>query len=221
MEHIVQMEQLLPLALDELFHRDAGPAGHDAGDLLVGDAVPQETVLLLLVGQFFLGFQLLLQFRQLAVLQLGGLVQVILALGFLDGGVGLLDLLAQSLHLANGVLLVLPLCLHAAELILQFGQFLFQFLQTALAQGIGLLFQADLLDLELGDPVGEVVHLAGHTVHLGLDHGTGLIHKVDGLIGEEAVGDIAVGEGSGGDQRIIADLDAVEYLIALLQAAQD
>ena len=57
------------------------------------------------------------------------LVQVVLALGFLDGGIGLLDLLTQALHLANGVLLVLPLCLRAAELILQFGKFLSQILQ--------------------------------------------------------------------------------------------
>ena len=94
-------------------------------------------------------------------------------------------------------------------------------MQAALAQGIGLLFQADLLDLQLGDAVGQIIHLAGHTVHLSLDHGAGFIHQVDGLIRQEAVGDIAVREGCGGDQRIIADLHAVEHLIALLQAAQD
>ena len=69
--------------------------------------------------------------------------------------------------------------------------------------------------------MGEVVHLAGHTVHLGLYHSAGLIHKVDGLIGEEAVGDIAVGEGRGGDEGVVADLHAVEDLIPLFQAAQD
>ena len=220
-EHIVQMQQLLALALHQLFHRDAGPAGHDPGDLLIGHTVTQEAVLLLLVGQLFLCFQLFLQLGQLAVFQLSSLVQVILTLGFLNGGIGLLDLLTQGLHLANGVLLVFPLCLHAAELILQLGQFLFQLMQAALAQGIGLLFQADLLDLQLSDAVGQIIHLAGHTVHLSLDHGAGFIHQVDGLIRQETVGDIAVREGCGGDQRIIADLHAVEHLIALLQATQD
>ena len=215
------MQQLLALTLHQLLHRDAGPAGHDAGDLLVGHTVTQEAVLLLLVGQLFLRFQLFLQLGQLAVFQLSSLVQVILTLGFLNGGIGLLDLLTQGLYLANGVLLVFPLCLHAAELILQLGQFLFQFMQAALAQGIGLLFQADLLDLQLGDAVGQIIHLAGHTVHLSLDHGAGFIHQIDGLIRQETVRDIAVREGCGGDQRIIADLHAVEHLIALLQATQD
>ena len=94
--------------------------------LLIGHAVTQEAVLLLLVGQLFLRFQLFLQLGQLAVFQLGGLVQVVLTLGFLNGGIGLLDLLAQGLHFADGVLLVLPLCFHAAELILQLGQLFFQ-----------------------------------------------------------------------------------------------
>ena len=215
------MQQLLAFALHQLFYRDAGPACHDAGDLLIGHAVTQQAVLLFGGSHLFLFGQLLLQLGQLAVFQLGGLVQVVLALGFLDGGIGLLDLLTQGLHLANGVLLVLPLCLHAAELILQLGKLLFQILQTALAQGIGLLFQAHLLDLQLGDAVCQIVHLAGHTVHLGLDHGAGFIHKVDGLIRQEAVGDIAVGKGGGGDQGVVVDLYAVEHLVPFLQAAQN
>ena len=186
-QHIIQMQQLLALALHQLLYRDASPACHDAGDFLIGHAVTQQAVLLLGGSYLFLFGQLLLQLGQLAVFQFGGLVQVVLALGFLDGGIGLLDLLAQSLHLANGVLLVLPLCLHAAELILQLSQLFFEVLQTALAQSVGLLFQADLLDLQLGDTVGEVVHLAGHTVHLGLDHGAGLIHQVDCFIRQETV----------------------------------
>ena len=220
-QHIVQMQQLLAFALHQLFYRDAGPACHDAGDLLIGHAIAQQAVLLLGGSHLFLLGQLLLQLGQLAVFQLGGLVQVVLALGFLDGGIGLLDLLTQALHLANGVLLVLPLCLHAAELILQFGKLLFQILQAALAQGVGLLFQAHLLDLQLGDAVRQIVHLAGHTVHLGLDHGAGFIHKVDGLIRQEAVGDIAVGKRSSGDQGAIVDLYAVEHLVPLFQAAQN
>ena len=72
-QHIGQAQQLFALALDQLFDRDAGPAGHDAGDLLVGHAVAQQALLLLLVGELFFGFQLALQLRQLAVLQLAAL----------------------------------------------------------------------------------------------------------------------------------------------------
>ena len=220
-QHVGQVQQLFPLAFHQFFHRDAGPARHDAGDLLVGDAVPQQAGLLLFSGQFFFGGQLLLQLGQAAVFQLGGLVQVVLPLGLLDGGIGLLDLLPQGLHLADGVLLVFPLGLHLAELVLQLGQLFFDVLQAALAEGVGLLFQADLLDLQLGDLVGQVVHLAGHALHLGLDHGAGFVHQVDGLVGQEAVGDVPVAEGGGGDQGAVVDLDAVEHLVPLFQPAQD
>mgnify|MGYP002508224413 CR=1 FL=1 len=35
------------------------------------------------------------------------------------------------------------------------------------------------------------IQLGGHGVHLRADHGAGLVHQVDGLVGEEAVRDIA------------------------------
>ena len=71
-------------------------------------------------------------------------------------------------------------------------------------------------DLPLDD-----VQLGGHGVDLGADHGAGLVDEVDGLVGEEAVGDIAVGQGGGGDDGAVLDLDAVVHLVPLLQAAED
>ena len=49
----------------------------------------------------------------------------------------------------------------------------------------------------------------------------GFVHQVDGFVGEEAVGDIAVRKGRGGDQRRIGDAHAVMQLVFLLEAAQD
>ncbi len=49
----------------------------------------------------------------------------------------------------------------------------------------------------------------------------GLVDQVDRLVGQEAVGDVAVRKGRGGDQRRVLDPDAVVHLVALLQAAQD
>ena len=48
-----------------------------------------------------------------------------------------------------------------------------------------------------------------------------LVDEVDRLVGQEPVGDVAVREHGGGDERGIADPDAVVRLVALLQAAQD
>ena len=49
----------------------------------------------------------------------------------------------------------------------------------------------------------------------------GLVDQVDRLVGEEAVGDVAVAEHRGGDQRGVGDADAVVRLVALLEPAQD
>ena len=48
-----------------------------------------------------------------------------------------------------------------------------------------------------------------------------LVDEVDGLVGQEAVGDVAVGQGRRRDQRAVGDAHAVVLLVLLLQAAQD
>ena len=49
----------------------------------------------------------------------------------------------------------------------------------------------------------------------------GLIHQIDGFVGQEAVGDIAVGQHRRRDQRAVADLHLVVHLEELLDTAQD
>ena len=66
-----------------------------------------------------------------------------------------------------------------------------------------------------------LVQFGGHRIQFGLDHGAGFIHQVDGLIGQETVGDIAVGQGGCCNQRSVLNLDAVEHLVAFFQATQD
>ena len=47
------------------------------------------------------------------------------------------------------------------------------------------------------------------------------VDQVDRLVGQEAVGDVAVAEHRRGDERGVADADTVVRLVALLQPAQD
>ena len=62
--------------------RDAGPARHDLGDLVLGDHLAQQPVPALLGGEvFLLGAQPAFQLGQPAVPQLGGTVEVVVALG--------------------------------------------------------------------------------------------------------------------------------------------
>ena len=49
----------------------------------------------------------------------------------------------------------------------------------------------------------------------------GLVDEVDGLVGQEAAGEVAVGQHGGGDERGVLDAHAVVHLVALLQAAED
>ena len=80
---------------------------------------------------------------------------------------------------------------------------------------------ARLLDLQAHDLAAERVELGGHGVHLGADGGAGLVEEVDGLVGEEAVLDVAVGEDGGVDEGGVLDSDVVVGLEALLEAAED
>ena len=49
----------------------------------------------------------------------------------------------------------------------------------------------------------------------------GLVDEVDRLVGQEAVGDVAVGQVRRGDEGLVGDLDRVVRLVAVAQALQD
>ena len=64
-QDLVHVQQFLPFAFHELGYRDTGPAGHDPGDLLIGDTVMQEVRFPFgLFGEFLLLFQFLLELGQ-------------------------------------------------------------------------------------------------------------------------------------------------------------
>ena len=92
-QFLFQVQQLLQLAFQQLGDRDMGPAAHHFGDVLLVDLFLEQADLPLLAGEVRFGFlQLPLEAGELAVLQLGGLVEVVLPLGQLDFVASLLDL---------------------------------------------------------------------------------------------------------------------------------
>ena len=81
----------------------------------------------------------------------------------------------------------------------------------------GLFFlRLDLLDLAL-----DVLQLgrAGHGADAGAR--TGLIHQVDGLVWEKAVGDVAIRHVDRGDDGAVGDLGLVMFLVLRAQALED
>ena len=111
--------------------------------------------------------------------------------------------------------------LHAGDLLREVGQLLVERGQALLRRGVGLLGQRHPLDLELADAPLDHVDLGGHRVDLDAQLGRRLVHEVDGLVGQEAAGEVAVGQHRRGDERGVLDAHAVVDLVALLEAAQD
>ena len=72
-----------------------------------------------------------------------------------------------------------------------------------------------------GDAPLQVVDFDGHGADLQAQRGAGFVDQVDGLVGQETVGDVAVGEHGGGDDGGILDAHAVVDFEFLLEAAQD
>ena len=72
------------------------------------------------------------------------------------------------------------------------GQLALQRLEPCPRRVVLLLAQRLALDLQLDAPALQLVQLDGHGVHLHAQPAGRLVHEVDGLVGQEAVGDVAV-----------------------------
>ena len=108
-----------------------------------------------------------------------------------------------------------------AGLLLDVGELLLERLEPRLRRVVGLLAQRLALDLELDPPALELVDLDRHRVDLHAQPRRRLVDEVDRLVGQEAVGDVAVGQRRRRDERGVGDPDAVVDLVPLAQAAQD
>ena len=220
-QDLVQAQDLLPLALHQLGHGDAGPAGHDGGDLLVRYRVAHQA----LAAAFFdrgVGFrQFLFQAGQFAVLQAACGLVVGLQLGGLDAAVDPLNVRLDLLDIFRGSLIAFPDGFLAVELLVEFLQLLQQLGMAFLGQVVLFLLERRLFDLQLHDLSSQRIQFLRHGIHLGADRSAGFVHQVDGLVRQETVGDVAVGEGGGGHQGVVVDGDPVIDLVSLLQSSED
>ena len=216
---VAQLKQLVALGLKQAGHRDAGPLGHNLGDIVRTNFLAQEVFFLTLGVRRVLEF--LLQTRQRGVRQLGRPAQVAGALGLLYAVVGLLDFGLKGADAVDIGLLLLPLGLQGGLLGAQFGQLVFKLAEALLGGIIVFLAQGLTLDFELHDLAVRLIEFRGLGVNLRTDHGTGLVDKVDGLVGELTVRNVAAGEHDSLDQCGIADTHTMMHFKAFLQAAQD
>jgi len=217
-EHVGQAQEFFLFALDESGDGHAGPLGNDLRDLLLGNLLFEKRGGVAgMLGFLELGFEL----RDAAVAQLGDFVEVVGALGAVHLDAGGVELFADFTHAADGGFFFFPLELQRAGLGSCLGELLAERLQAAGTGLVLFLGECGFLDLQLERAAREGVELLGQRIHLGADHGAGLVDQVDGLVGQEAVGDVAVGEGDGGDEGVVLDAHAVVQLETLAESAQD
>ena len=223
MQLALQALELVELALHHLGHGHAGPGAHDLGDLIGGHLLVEAlAVLLLLRLERGLGIlNLLLQARNHGVAQLGRTTQIAVARRTLLLALGLVKLALKLLHVVNGVLLVEPAGLLHVEFFLDLGNLLAQGLQTLPGGVIGLFHERLFLDLQLSELTRGGVDLDRHAVEFHAQAACRLIDQIDGLVGQEAVGDVAIREVGSCHERAIGDMHTVEDLVLLLQTTQD
>jgi hypothetical protein len=150
-----------------------------------------------------------------------GARQITAALRLLELGAGLVELFLDLLGLAQPVLLALPFLGQLGGGLLELGELALELLE-ALARGrIGLLLQGFALDLQLNDAPIELIELLGLGVDLHAQPRGRLVHQIDGLVGQKAVGDVAVRQGRGRNQGGIGDPHAMVHLVFFLEAAED
>ena len=122
--------------------------------------------------------------------------QIACALGLLQFGARMVE---RLLHLAGAGHFVpfgLPAGGQGGGFFLEVAKFLFKLRQPVLGGLIRLLFQRLGLDLPLQDIAVERVEFFRFAIHFHTQARRRLVHQVDGLVGQEAVRDVAAGQGS-------------------------
>ncbi len=119
------------------------------------------------------------------------------------------------------VLFRLPAGGHVVRLAFEVGDLVLQLFETLLRGAVALLLQGLALDLELDQTAVDLVQRLRLGIHGHADARGGLVDQVDGLVRQEAVGDVAVRQGGGGDDGAVADAHPVVDFVFFLEAAQD
>ena len=147
--------------------------------------------------------ELALQFRDTAIGELAGPLELALALGDGEFVARLVDLPLEVGGKPQLFLLGTPGRGDRSGLLLEVGQLLLDALQPILRRLVLLDLQRLALDLELHDAAIDLVERLRLGIDLHPEPRRGLVDKVDRLVGQEAVGDVAGGQRRGGNQRRI------------------
>ena len=109
------------------------------------------------------------KFRQFSVLELGCLLQIVIALCGFDLFIDFLDFLTHFGDLGDRCFLIIPARLFDLKILLQLGQLFLERFQPLLAQMVFLLLEGRHLDLSLHNLALLFIHLSRHGIQFRLD----------------------------------------------------
>ena len=146
MQYVFEAEKLVFLSLDQTRDGHAAPLGDDLGDLFLGNFFFEQCGLL---TAFLLQLlQLLFHLREFAVAELGHLVEVVTALGFVHLDAGRIDFLAQFSGFLDRGFFFFPVEFDALGFLTRLGEFGAKSVEPALAGVVFLLRERRLLDFQ-------------------------------------------------------------------------
>ena len=214
----LQVEQFFALALHHPCHGYARPPAHHFGYVVGRNLLAHHGSGTLRLAQLLLDVLDVVGERlQLAVPNLSHTLVVALTLGTLSLQLQVFYLLLVLLNLVDESLFALPFC---AELFLAVTQFGYLLVELFNLLGVVLALDGLALNFQLLQLTGGLVKLFGHRVALHAQLGGGLVHQVDGLVGQETVADVPFGQLHGGYAGVVLDAHLVVVLVAFLQSAQ-
>ena len=212
---IFHVKQFFALALHHLVNRNSSPPRHDFCDLLGGYLLLEHPSLRGGLGE------LLLQLRDNGIHKLASTREIAAPLHALQFAACLIELLFDFLHGGELFLLRLPNRGEIGRFLFQLGDFLVDFLEALLRRFICLFLQGLTLDLKLNDAAVDFVDLLRLGIGFHADAASRLVHKVNGFVRQKSIGDVAIGQGRGGDNRTIGNANAVMDLVFFFETAQD
>ena len=147
--------------------------------------------------------------------------EVHLAGGSFQLGLQFVDAALEVGDAVGGGQFTVPAGLQRALVLLEGGKFGFKRGQALAGGVVRFLAQALALDFELHDLAVEFVEFRRGRGELHAQAAGGFVDGVDGLVGQLAVGNVAMRQGRGGNQRAVANLDLVVRLVSVPETAQD
>ena len=173
------------------------------------------------VGVTFRSLQLCAQFRQLTVFKLRCAGKIALAFGLFNFDFDVVHLFLDVGSAGCRRFFSFPDFVQIGVFFLQAVDFFIYQFQTFLAGIIGFFGNVHFFHFELDNAAVEFVHLLGFAVQLHFDATGGFVNQINRLVGQEAVGNVAVAQFRGSNNGGVGDVDAVMDFIAFLQTAQD